>query len=353
MGKTERAISIVAIVLLVGVIIALGYYVFFVKMDNDKKAYDKIRISYEVRDYASSLKMITDFFVDYPESPYRFKTFNIAADILIAQSEFERAKNYLNKNLSTASIPNQDFVGSVKLLGKILRQSGKYDQVIHNYLENAYLKAGPEDKPEVAAFIGYANLYKGDLQTAISYFNRGSGEYAVLGRAQVYLAQGNKDSALTEYENFFNAYSPTGEFADTTDTYLNLAYNWAMEQKQKLLYDASVKTFLRIINRFPSEAYADSALFEIADVYYINKQYGVCIDFLNRTLENSATQADDDALYERGLAYLQLGQKKEAYQDFKRLMEVYPQSEYFQKAADWLKASDKPEKSEPKRKKKR
>ncbi len=185
-----------------------------------------------------------------------------------------------------------------------------------NYLEDAYLKAGPDKQPEVAVYLGYAYLYKKDYNTAVRYFSISIGEQSLLGMAEVYLAGGKTAEAIQEFENIFSLYPTCDSYAEVKARYLEVVYDYAKNLVKINQYDKAVEYFLKIVNRFPEDDAADRSLLRVAHVYFEHKRNEPALSFLDIALDNKPTVSDAEALYTRGLVYYDMNKKVQAIADF-------------------------------------
>ena len=222
------------------------------------------------------------------------------------------------------------------VLGKILREVEKYDPVTVDYLENAYLKADAGKKTELAAFLGYAYLYKGDFQTSIKFFKNSVGEDAILGPAAVYIAQGIYSDAIQEYENYFSYYAHGKNQAEVVEKFHKQAYYYATVLKDSKMLDRALTYFYKVVNTFPGNSYADKALYEIADIYYKTKNQPNAIYIIDKILDNSNPECDPAAMFLKGQIWYELDRKTDAFKVFQDLSDHYPETAYGKRAGEWL-----------------
>lgn len=349
MTRAEKTVWIVILVILFFAVSAFAFLFFSGKIGKDwairvapyseqseETIYKKIEVAYDISDYDKALNLIGDFLVDYPESQYRSGVMVTAARILYSKGDYNGAKNYVAKVVVIPNVPVNDFVDAVVVLGKILKNGKVYDPVSLNYLEDAYLKAGPDKQPEVAVYLGYAYLYKKDYNTAIRYFSISVGEQSLLGRAEVYLAGGKTAEAIQEFENVFSLYPTCDAYEEIKARYVEVVYGFARNLRKTGQYDRAVEFYLKIVNRFPEDDTADRSLLEVAHVYYEHKRFEPALSFLDLALDNRPVVSDAEALYTRGLVYYDLNKKVQAIADFKKVIERFPQSEFVAESKEWI-----------------
>lgn len=303
---------------------------------NDSVLYRKIAVAYDISDYEKSLNLISDFLVEYPGSEYLPNVLLTAAQILYIKGKYEDAAEYAAMVLGRSDSGDSHYVDAVILLGRLMKVSEKYDPVTLNYLEDAYLKAGAGQKNEVAVYLGFAYLYKGEYETALTYFNRSTDELAFIGKAEVYRSLERYPYCIEEYESYLSLY-PNGEQTETVKpAYVETVYEYAETLEQSESYDDAAQYFVKILNLNQSGDYAEAALYRLANIYYDNDQPETALEFAESGLENDTTGYDDDFLFMKGLIYYELDLKSEALNQFRKLIKNYPDSEYLSDAEEWL-----------------
>ena len=74
----------------------------------------------------------------------------------------------------------------------------------------------------------------------------------------------------------------------------------------------------------------------VGEVYYSLKNYKRSINEFENVFSFPGTNKADDAQYKLGLCYINIGNKVKAAEEFKRLVEYYPNSEYFKKSQQYI-----------------
>jgi tetratricopeptide (TPR) repeat protein len=231
---------------------------------------------------------------------------------------------------------NSDFVTAAELLGEIGRDNGKYDPVVMNYLENAYLKSEGLQKPIIAGLLGYQALYSKDYKTAICYFNIASGEEGLIGRARVDIELGNYPDAIQEYLNYFSLCRAGERFERVRDAFIRQSLYYAGALKKAKDYKQAVQYYLNVVNTFPSDAAAGEGLLKVAGIYSITGGYQKSSDCLDKVLNSRFTNCFEEAVYDKAVLYYQWGKKNLSIKYFKELQEKYPSGIFGSKAQDWI-----------------
>ena len=101
-------------------------------------------------------------------------------------------------------------------------------------------------------------------------------------------------------------------------------------------YEKSLKIFNYLIDINPAHDLADNCQYWIGEVYYGMKDYKRSIKEFEKVFTFTGSNKDDDSQYKLGLCYVNIGNKSRAKDEFQKLLEIYPNSEYFQKSKQYL-----------------
>ncbi|NPV02154.1 MAG: tetratricopeptide repeat protein [Brevinematales bacterium] len=336
MARSESVFGVIIVFFLIVIIGILSYFLFFQKPLDDEKVFQKIKVSYEVGDYPLCIDLVTHMIVDYPESKYLNTAITYGANLLYMKKDYDGARKYVEKVVTAKNVTAAEFVDAVIVLGKILREVEKYDPVTVDYLEDAYLKADKGTKPELAAYLGYAYLYKRDYTNAIKFFKNTVGEDAILGPAAVFIAEGIYSDALQEYDNYFNYYAAGKNYDQIVERYLKQCFYYARTLKDAKMSERALTYFYKVVNKFPGNSYADRALYEIADIYYTGKSFANSLYIIDKILANSNPECDPAALFLEGQIYYETGKKAESYKAFQEVRDHYPETAYGKRAIEWI-----------------
>lgn len=334
--KLESLISFIILFLFI-LLIAGGvyYYYNFIKL-NDKRLLDKIKIAYEFNNTEKMNEYIAEFISNYPESQYKNEVLILASKFFFQNKEYKKSEKYIYIILSDNKLINNVYVEAANILGKIKNEYEIFDPVVVNYLENAYYKADPKLQSEININLGYQYLYKKDYKTAINYFSRNNDENSYIGLARVYIEMGNYPDAIEIYKKYFELFPYSEKYEKVKKAFLKQCFYYSKFLKDAKKYEMSILYFLTIVNTFPNEDYSDIALYEISDIYYINKDYNNALDFLNKVLVNQNTYYDEQALYKKAIVMYEISKKRESLQLFKKFKELYPASSLIKNVDDWI-----------------
>ena len=352
MNRTERTIAIFAILCLVAFIAGFSYLLFFsgksavslqkigLFVPADEKAWQRVKVAYEMNDPKKALGYVEDFLVEYPNSKLRNKVLLTAANVFFDGKDYSGAKKYAVEVIDTLNRDDKksdssDYVDAIILLGKIAKENGFYEPTVVNFLEDIYNKADEIKKSEIAIYLGYANLYQKNYTNALRFFNSVIGEFSIIGRARVYIDQNKYPEAIQEYLNYFASYPNSERFANVKAAFTKQTLFFADQLTRAKDYDRAVRYLLDVANAFPRDNSADEALVRTAKIYQANAKYDTALSFLNKALNNSAIEGDDQALFVKATVFYDAGKKSESARIFQELLDKYPRSLYGPKAREW------------------
>jgi tol-pal system protein YbgF len=113
-------------------------------------------------------------------------------------------------------------------------------------------------------------------------------------------------------------------------------YQLALRTFDKRTYDKAGILFADLINKYPDGEYTDKAQYWIGECFYAKADYANAIVSFNKVLKYKNTSKADDAQLKLGLSYLRMGKSDLAIDEFKRLINRYPGSEYISRAEKYL-----------------
>lgn len=132
--------------------------------------------------------------------------------------------------------------------------------------------------------------------------------------------------ALSYYQQVEKAGSAGADYALYQQAIIKGAQNRSSEKV------AMLKT---LEQRYPNSALNQRANMEMADTYLADEQYANALPFLQSIINAQGTNAmKPEALLKAGLAYINLNQPDNALNQFRRLIENYPQSQQAEEALD-------------------
>ncbi len=114
-------------------------------------------------------------------------------------------------------------------------------------------------------------------------------------------------------------------------------YIEALSLYQNGEWTKSLDQFTFLINIDANHDLADNCQYWIGEVYYALKDYKRSILEFENVFTFSGTNKADDAQFKLGLSYINIGELDRAREEFKNLLEYYPNSEYYKKTKQYLK----------------
>ena len=118
--------------------------------------------------------------------------------------------------------------------------------------------------------------------------------------------------------------------ADISD--FTATYEEAMQHFYAREFDAAINLFNSLLQTYPTHKLASNCQYWIGECFFGKHDYQSAVDALEKVLAYQQSHKKDDALLMLGRCYLKLGDKQLALQMFDKLMNEYPDSEYFEKA---------------------
>ncbi|NQT96718.1 MAG: tetratricopeptide repeat protein [Candidatus Marinimicrobia bacterium] len=102
-------------------------------------------------------------------------------------------------------------------------------------------------------------------------------------------------------------------------------------------YNKAIKGFADLVLTNPTHDLADNCQYWLAECYYASKNFKRSIIEFEKVFSFPGTDKDDDAQLKLGLAYQSMGNIEKARAEYTRLLDYFPNSEYYQRAKEALK----------------
>ncbi len=115
--------------------------------------------------------------------------------------------------------------------------------------------------------------------------------------------------------------------------YQNALYEFKMKN-----YSQSLVQFTELAKTLPVTDLTDNCEYWIGECYYALGQYPDAVTRFNTVLKYIGSDKSDDALLMLGNCHLKLGQPENAKEEFKKLLEQFPESEYAPRVKEKLSA---------------
>lgn len=289
--------------------------------------------------FGESVTVFERFLNEFPQSPYADKVNDYLVEVYMNTRSYKtalasiakikqpgvrilEARQKINYRLGTEAFANADYEGAQNYFNQSL-QDARYSRETQ---ANTYFWRG-ETRYRMNNWNGAAADYlqylsttppQSGTQQATAYYNLG---YTAFQQKNYTKARGYFDRFLTEYRQ-----------ASTPQMVAD-----ALNRKADCLFYArdfsgAAQAYAEATATDPSQG--DYALYQEAFVQGLQKNYQGKVTSLNRMIDRfSRSNYVDDALYERGRAYVQMEQNAQAIASFKELTQRFPESALARKAA--------------------
>ncbi len=101
-------------------------------------------------------------------------------------------------------------------------------------------------------------------------------------------------------------------------------------------YAQAISRFEELLQKFPASTYADNCFYWIGECQFAQGNYAKAMVAFRKVFTFPETEKADDAQLKMGYCYLRLGEKKLAAEEFKKVVSLYPDSEYSERAKEEL-----------------
>lgn len=121
-----------------------------------------------------------------------------------------------------------------------------------------------------------------------------------------------------------------------TSTSYKKQYISALGHYQNGDYGPAIQGFSELVLGSPNNPLADNSQYWLAECYYSQKNYKRAVAELEKVFTFPGTDKNDDAQLKLGHAYLNMGNIDKAREEYQRLLDYFPGSEFYPKAKDAL-----------------
>ncbi len=250
------------------------------------------------------------FIKEYPSSAFFAQANLPLADYYLAQKDFEKALETLKK-VNQYQLSSEENTQYVMKLGYAKFMTGDSQGAIEA-LEEAYKNAKGEEQNDIAYMLGH--LYYADKQNdkAFTYFDqiKNQEKYARVVKpyyVQMYFNEKDYDRAISEGNSLLNE-SLSKEYGAEVHKIIGESYFMKGDY-------ASAYPHLKIyLDGQPNPSESD--LYEMGFVSAQLKKYDEAVSYYNRLI-NSNSATSQNAYYQLGNAYLEVGKKQEALSAFR------------------------------------
>ena len=113
-------------------------------------------------------------------------------------------------------------------------------------------------------------------------------------------------------------------------------YQEAYELFNAREYNAAAQVFESLLASSVNHNLSDNAQYWIGECHYALRQYDKAIMDFEKVFTFPKSNKLDDAQFKLGLCYIRKGENQKAKEEFQRLLDVYPKSEYLSRAEGHL-----------------
>ena len=125
---------------------------------------------------------------------------------------------------------------------------------------------------------------------------------------------------------------PKFNSAEYKKTYMN-----SLGYFQNQEFSQAISGFKELVASDATNDLADNSQYWLAECFYSKKDFKRAIIEFEKVFTYAGTDKDDDAQLKIGLAYQSIGNVEKAREEFQRLIDYFPGSEYYSKAKEALK----------------
>ena len=144
-------------------------------------------------------------------------------------------------------------------------------------------------------------------------------------------------NSFTELYNVRNDQTPASPSSKISPTEYKRLYIESLSYFQNGMYNQSIKGFSKLVISDPQNNLADNSQYWLAECYYSQKNYKRAIIEFEKVFTFAGTDKDDDAQLKLGLAFQSMGNLVKAREEFQRLVDYFPGSEFYDRSKEALK----------------
>ena len=250
------------------------------------------------------------FIKEYPNSAYFAQANLPLADFYLAQKDFDKALETLN-NVNQYQLSKEENTQYIMKLGYAKFMTGDSQGAIEA-LDEAYKTSEGSDKNDIGYMLGHLYYADGQNDKAFNYFDeiKDNEKYARVVKpyyVQLYFNDKDYDKAIVEGNALLNENISADYKAEV---HKMIGESYFMKGDYSSAYP-HLKIYLESKTN-PSE----SDLYEMGFVSAHLKKYDEAVSYYNQLL-NSNSATSQNAYYQLGNAYLEVGKKQEALSAFR------------------------------------
>lgn len=250
------------------------------------------------------------FIREYPNSAYFAQANLPLADYYLAQKDFDKALETLKK-VNQYQLSREENTQYVMKLGYAKFMTGDSAGAIEA-LNEAHKNAAAADKNDIAYMLGHLYYANGQSDEAFSYFDQIKDEqkYAHLVKpyyVQLYFNGKSYDKAIQEGNSLLNE-NISRDYKAEVHKMIGESYFMKGD------YESAYPHLKRYLDS--KESPSESDLYEMGFVAAHLKKYDEAVSYYNQLINSNSATAQN-AYYQLGNAYLEVGKKQEALSAFR------------------------------------
>jgi len=248
---------------------------------------------------------------EHPNSAYFALAHGPLADYYLAKKDFHKALEEL-QNVNQYNLSKEENTQYILKLGYAKFMIGDNDGAMEA-LEEGYRNATGEEQSDIAYMLGHLEYARGNALQAFQYFDeiRNQPKYAKTLRPyylQMYFNDKKYDQAIAEGKEILQD-NLTPDYAAEVNKIVGESYFMKKD------YSAAYPYLKKYLDRKSGNA-SESDLYEIGFVAAQLGRYDEAVGYYNQ-LVNSQSPLAQNAYYQLGNAYLEVGKKNEALSAFR------------------------------------
>ena len=271
---------------------------------------------------------------------------NQEPDYLLNSSAYEKARENSRdiKKIKASYLKQNEYIDSLFFIIEVLTKELKTQKNTVNKIEKAFLNdlnffrndyklTSDSLNVEFTNALVRINNKVRILEDRASYTD--STNFEILNMLVMFE---NKISSLTDSYREISELQSKGSLhiKDMTDSEYREKYIDGLSLYQNSDYKKALKIFEELIQVDKSHDLSDNAQYWLGEIYYGMKDYRKSVKEFEKVFKFKDSNKYDDSQYKLGLCYINIGNKSRAKDEFQKLLDLYPNSEYFQKSRQWL-----------------
>ena len=252
----------------------------------------------------------------------------IFSSLLIAQNNSSRALSQINNSLAGQNMRIDSLDAQMRLLLPELQNA-----------LSANLKAKEQTDSVAILLINRINIFQNKMrliEDKISYVD--SVNFEIL--AQLVMVE-NKivtlANSFTEMYDLKSSKSSAKISSKISPVEYKKTYIDALSAYQNGDYNKAINGFSGLVLADPNNDLADNSQYWLAECYYTRKNYKRAVMEFEKVFSFSGTDKDDDAQLKLGLCHRSMGNYNKSREEYQRLIDYFPGSEFYEKARESLK----------------